>query len=262
MSHSLARTRVSSAAQSNAPSPGPADDDNDSDEEFVYPGVSEAATSEPLRNPSPPAESLVPSLPQSASSRDVSQEPEEPSQPPPAPKPTKTHPSPAQLESLQAAASSGDLSLLQKLFRTALQTGDVEPFALANDASPRTGLTALHAASSRGYLDIVKWRASHCSCHAASTNLRASGRGMRGHPGYRRQGRRGTNRHKRPRGLCSSLDGRLLSTRLHCMDTSLLSPISYLGRRTSIHETTMAGRPYIMHARRYALQRGLCHPSL
>ncbi|GJE84451.1 ankyrin unc44 [Phanerochaete sordida] len=153
---------VSSAAQSNAPSPGPADDDNDSDEEFVYPGVSEVATSEPLRDPSPPAESLVPSLPQSVSSRDVSQEPEEPSQPPPAPKPTKTHPSPAQLESLQAAASSGDLSLLQKLFRTALQTGDVEPFALANDASPRTGLTALHAASSRGYLDIVKWLVEEC----------------------------------------------------------------------------------------------------
>ncbi|EKM59394.1 uncharacterized protein PHACADRAFT_249851 [Phanerochaete carnosa HHB-10118-sp] len=93
----------------------------------------------------------------SVSSRDVSQEPEEPSQPAPVPKSKKVHPSPAQLESLQAAASSGDLALLQKLFRTALQTGEVEPFALANDASPRTGLTALHAASSRGYLDIVRW---------------------------------------------------------------------------------------------------------
>lgn len=158
---------VSSAAHSNAPSPGPADDDNDSDEEFVYPGVSETVVSDPLRDPSPPhpAESLAPSVqepPLSVSSRDVSQEPEEPFQSLPEPAPAKTHPSPAQLESLQAAASSGDLALLQKLFRTALQTGEVEPFALANDASPRTGLTALHAASSRGYLDIVKWLVEEC----------------------------------------------------------------------------------------------------
>ena len=71
--------------------------------------------------------------------------------------PLQRHPSPAQLESLYAAASSGDLSLLKKLFRNALQTGDVEAFALANDASSRTGLTALHAAASRGFLDVVKW---------------------------------------------------------------------------------------------------------
>ncbi|KII94681.1 hypothetical protein PLICRDRAFT_188292 [Plicaturopsis crispa FD-325 SS-3] len=71
------------------------------------------------------------------------------------------HPSPAQLESLYAAASSGDLSLLKKLFTTALRTGDVEAFALSNDASSRTGFTALHAAASRGYLDIVKWRMCH-----------------------------------------------------------------------------------------------------
>ena len=88
----------------------------------------------------------------------MSQEHEVP--PPPAREtnPAKQHPSPAQLESLQAAASGGDLTLLKKLFATALQTGEVESFALANDASPRTGLTALHAAASRGYLDIVKWR--------------------------------------------------------------------------------------------------------
>ncbi|KAH9940598.1 hypothetical protein B0H21DRAFT_794571 [Amylocystis lapponica] len=47
-------------------------------------------------------------------------------------------------------------------FRRAVQSGDVEPFALANDASSRTGLTALHAASSRGYLDIVKWLVEEC----------------------------------------------------------------------------------------------------
>jgi hypothetical protein len=69
-------------------------------------------------------------------------------------------PSPAQLEALYAAASSGDLPLLKKLFQNSAQAGPVQPFALANDASPRTGLTALHAAASRGYIDIVRWRTS------------------------------------------------------------------------------------------------------
>ncbi|KAH7887859.1 hypothetical protein F5I97DRAFT_1806415, partial [Phlebopus sp. FC_14] len=72
------------------------------------------------------------------------------------------HPSPAQLEALSAAASAGDLALLKKLFATALQSGNIEAFALANDASSRTGLTALHAAASRGYLHIVKWLIEHC----------------------------------------------------------------------------------------------------
>jgi hypothetical protein len=154
---------VSSAAQSNASSPGLIVDDEDSEEEFVYPGVSGTAVQDPLTEGIAccRAESTARSVeesPSSTSSEDVSQN--YPSQPEPAPetKPAKTHPSPAQLESLQAAASSGDLVLLKKLFRTALQTGDVEPFALSNDASPRTGLTALHAAASRGFLDVVKWR--------------------------------------------------------------------------------------------------------
>lgn len=69
----------------------------------------------------------------------------------------QVHPSPAQLESIYAAASSGDLQLLKKLFRTALDSGDVESFSLANDASTRTGFTALHAAASRGFYDIVAW---------------------------------------------------------------------------------------------------------
>jgi Ankyrin repeats (many copies) len=82
----------------------------------------------------------------------------------PAPQPSnsslikKKKPSPAQLESLHAAASSGDLKLLQNLFKNAARNEDVEEFALANDASVRTGLTALHAAASRGHTDIVKWR--------------------------------------------------------------------------------------------------------
>lgn len=72
--------------------------------------------------------------------------------------PRQLHPSPAQLESLYAAASSGDLTLLKRLFKSALETGDVQPFSLANDASSRTGFTALHAAASRGFMHIVKWR--------------------------------------------------------------------------------------------------------
>lgn len=70
----------------------------------------------------------------------------------------KRKPSPAQLESLHAAATSGDLKLLKNLFKNAAKNEDVEEFALANDASTRTGLTALHAAASRGHLEVVQWR--------------------------------------------------------------------------------------------------------
>lgn len=73
--------------------------------------------------------------------------------------PSQPRPSPAQLESLFAAASSGDLNLLKKLFKNALESG-VESFSLANDAMPRTGSTVFHAAASRGYIDIVSWRKS------------------------------------------------------------------------------------------------------
>lgn len=76
----------------------------------------------------------------------------------------QVHPSPAQLESIYAAASSGDLPLLKKLFRTALESGDVESFSLANDASTRTGFTALHAAASRGFHDVAVWRKHLVSC--------------------------------------------------------------------------------------------------
>ncbi|EKM80171.1 hypothetical protein AGABI1DRAFT_91442 [Agaricus bisporus var. burnettii JB137-S8] len=61
--------------------------------------------------------------------------------------PALTLPSPAQLESLYAAASSGDLPLLKRLFRSAVESNDVQQFSLANDASTRTGYTALHASA-------------------------------------------------------------------------------------------------------------------
>ncbi|KAJ2920154.1 hypothetical protein MD484_g376, partial [Candolleomyces efflorescens] len=62
----------------------------------------------------------------------------------------------------QTEASSGDLPLLQRLFKNATETNNVQPFSLANDAASRTGFTVLHAAASRGYLEIVKWLVDHC----------------------------------------------------------------------------------------------------
>ncbi|TFK43397.1 hypothetical protein BDQ12DRAFT_695591 [Crucibulum laeve] len=104
---------------------------HDEEDEFVYPG---ASTTEPAVD----TPTVVQNPPQQA------------------------HPSPAQLESLYAAASAGDLPLLKRLFKNALDTSDVQPFSLTNDASSRTGFTALHAASSRGYLDIVIWLVEEC----------------------------------------------------------------------------------------------------
>lgn len=69
-----------------------------------------------------------------------------------------TRPSPGQLENIYAAALSGDLALLQKFFSNATSQKDIEPFALANDAAPRTGLTAIHASASRGHVNVLRWR--------------------------------------------------------------------------------------------------------
>ena len=156
--------RVSSAAQSNAPSPNPVIDDDDEEEAFVYPGTTDEDDKESVAEegfiyqPESPASSIHEPQVSPSPPPGVSQEQEVVEPPAQEARPSKIHPSPAQLEALQAAASSGDLALLKKLFTTALQNGEVESFALANDASPRTGLTAMHAAASRGYLDIVKWR--------------------------------------------------------------------------------------------------------
>jgi hypothetical protein len=71
--------------------------------------------------------------------------------------PRQVHPSPALLESLYDAASSGDLPLLKDLFSDA-QSAGIEPFILANDASSSpTGFTLLHVAASRGYCDMSVW---------------------------------------------------------------------------------------------------------
>ena len=137
--------------------------DEDSDDEFIYPGAADDANGASPMNVTLSSQG---SPSEATSSEESPPEPErpperaadeQPSAPVPASSLTTPRPSPAQLEALYAAASSGDLRLLKNLFRNALDTAEVEPFALANDASTRTGLTALHAASSRGYLDIVMW---------------------------------------------------------------------------------------------------------
>ena len=130
----------------------------DEDEEaFVYPGaepevVEEQPPSQSPPIPSPLGSNPTPSTAVSPSQADSSPAPSAPSAP------LAAQPSPAQLEALYAAASSGDLQLLQSIFRNASESDNVAAFSLANDASSRTGLTALHAAASRGYTAMVKWR--------------------------------------------------------------------------------------------------------
>jgi hypothetical protein len=60
----------------------------------------------------------------------------------------------AEFEKLYGAASSGDLDLLMRLFRSS----PVDAFTVSNEASSRTGHTLLHCAASRGHLDVVSWR--------------------------------------------------------------------------------------------------------
>ncbi|KAI0254909.1 hypothetical protein BJV78DRAFT_885846 [Lactifluus subvellereus] len=159
--------------------PGPQDVVDEEEEEFVYPNVGDddaASDAPPLQisdiitSTASPSESQVAvplessDLAESPSSKAALHE-TSPSRPLPDPSPApppQTRASPAQLEALYAAASSGDLSLLQKIIQNASQTGNVEPFSLVNDASSRTGLTALHAAANRGYIDIVKWLVESC----------------------------------------------------------------------------------------------------
>ncbi|KAG0709508.1 hypothetical protein DFH29DRAFT_840907 [Suillus ampliporus] len=137
------------------------------EEEFVYPATTEGTAAAADGGGSPSSEEVVTSTAEAEQEQILVPDPavpvDEPASPvsPPAVQ-TQPHPSPAQLEALSAAASSGDLSLLKKLFQTALQGGELEAFALANDASYRTGFTALHVAASRGYLDIVKWLVEDC----------------------------------------------------------------------------------------------------
>lgn len=149
-------------------------EDYEEEEEFVYPGTGDvyaASGALPLQIPETITSTPSPSESQVAVPLDASELTEYPSSnealhetSPPRPAsnanpspPAQPHASPAQLEALYAAASSGDLPLLQRIINNALHTGNVESFSLVNGASSRTGLTALHAAATRGYIDIVKW---------------------------------------------------------------------------------------------------------
>ena len=69
-----------------------------------------------------------------------------------------SHPTPAHLEAIATAASTGDLERLQTLFQSIVAETGAQAFALANDAAQRTGQTALHVAASRGHLQTVQWR--------------------------------------------------------------------------------------------------------
>jgi hypothetical protein len=115
------------------------EEQEDSDDEpFVYPGSSESHADD------------VPTYPAASEEE------------PPAVIPTQAPmvrpvASPEQLEEIYSAATAGDLYLLQTLFQSALANGDLEAFALANSATSRTGLTPLHAAASRGHVEIVQW---------------------------------------------------------------------------------------------------------
>ncbi|KAI0347381.1 hypothetical protein BDW22DRAFT_522741 [Trametopsis cervina] len=140
---------------------------------FVYPGAEDGIEQFEQEEeedslpslPTPPSfepelELDLPSVPTAPPSEVLVQPPVTVIPPPPPPLPTKSHPTPAQLEAIQAAASDGSLPRLKQLFQNAVASDKLEAFALTNDASPRTGLTALHAAASRGHLEIVKWRTS------------------------------------------------------------------------------------------------------
>ena len=115
-----------------------------------------AATSPAITTPSSP--DLGPLSRASVSTSTPAPATSTPSPNPLPPPHLKRKPTQAQLEALYAAASSNDLPLLRRLFINACQNDDAEEFALANEAAARTGLTALHAAASRGYLEIVQWR--------------------------------------------------------------------------------------------------------
>ena len=118
------------------------------DEEFRYPGAeSPIVHTDPLRSASPP-----PPPPPTV----------QPVQELPAPviEPQalrSTAPTSKQLELVATAATAGDLEQLQLLFQEIIAETGCQSFVLANDAAPRTGLTALHHAASKGRLQVVQW---------------------------------------------------------------------------------------------------------
>ncbi|KAG9034060.1 hypothetical protein FRB95_013829 [Tulasnella sp. JGI-2019a] len=166
-------------------SPSPSKEDDSDDEEFQYPGV-EAASSSRLESPAIPTTEAPPPVPESKPEPEPQYEPEpepepapapalEPAPAPePAPEPGPQPPIPQveppkprvvsheELESIASAATSGDLERLQRLFHEIIVETGCQQFVLANDAAPRTGLTVLHHAASRGHLSAVQWLVHNC----------------------------------------------------------------------------------------------------
>lgn len=132
--------------------------EEDSDDEFRYPGAHHAVEPSPLEfQPAPPSTGTEPAE-EVVHPPELVVEPTPEAVPPPveAPKPSiVTH---EQLEAIASASTTGNLEQLQHLFHQIIQETGCQSFVLANDAAPRTGLTALHHAASRGHLSIVEWR--------------------------------------------------------------------------------------------------------
>ena len=118
----------------------------DDDEEFVYPAAAPPMTDVDTEHIlSPRQEFVYPAAPPPKKDVDISS-------------PRQVQPSPTQLESLYDAAYSGDLPRLKMEFKNVVESTEVEPFYLANDASSsRTGFTLLHVAASRGHYDVAVW---------------------------------------------------------------------------------------------------------
>ncbi|CAE6357017.1 unnamed protein product [Rhizoctonia solani] len=123
-------------------------DEDDEDEEFVYPGGPE---SEPAQ--APKTLSSVEDPLSAHNEEPLSLAIPAPVESQPSPQPTS-----AQLDAIYSTAAAGSLLEMQSLFADTR----IPAFALANDAAPRTGLTALHAAASRGKLAVVRWLIEQC----------------------------------------------------------------------------------------------------
>ena len=121
--------------------------------------------STPEESPSPPTtietnenEQVLEQVPEQVSEQILEQVPEPvltPTSSPPAQPPIRV--TPAQLESLYTAGLGGNLTRLKQTIEEVTSSGEIGTFELVNDASPRTGLTVVHAAASRGHLDALKY---------------------------------------------------------------------------------------------------------
>jgi hypothetical protein len=141
--------------------------DDDDDEEFVYPGSPEPP--KPVETPLAPIDDPL-SVRQEAPALSQLAIPAMPESQPQSPQPTST-----QLDAIYSAAAAGSLLELQSLFA---EDARIPAFALANDAAPRTGLTALHAGASRGKLAVVRWCTLSDICNWSRTEEICSGRGV------------------------------------------------------------------------------------